>query len=159
MPKIEKEKGQDKNINLAIVESGSKEDKIYVICSQLYIMDRKEAKGKQNQIDKLQLYDILEDLLNTRAQVMYKALQRKKAPNMENNYAKADTFQKIAAMRVTCDNLFYNLWLDDNLTTHLADSCEKDKILFNINEDLKKEQSKQAKNLLNEMLIFLHKNK
>ncbi|CAG8809179.1 13616_t:CDS:1, partial [Gigaspora margarita] len=40
------------------------------------------------------------------------------------------------------DNLFYNSWSDKNFTTYLANSCKKDKILFNINEGLEKKQCK-----------------
>ncbi|CAG8803615.1 39390_t:CDS:1, partial [Gigaspora margarita] len=38
------------------------------------------------------------------------------------------------------DDLFYNSWSNDNPATYLADSCEKDRILFNINKELEKEQ-------------------
>ncbi|CAG8792518.1 2420_t:CDS:2, partial [Gigaspora margarita] len=39
---------------------------------------------------------------------------------------------------------------DDNPAAYLADSCEKDKILFNVNEELEKEQFGLAEILLNE---------
>ncbi|CAG8821664.1 15472_t:CDS:2, partial [Gigaspora margarita] len=48
------------------------------------------------------------------------------------------------------DDLFYNLLSYDNPTAYLADSCEKDKILFNINKELEKEQFSLAESLLNE---------
>ncbi|CAG8521050.1 11163_t:CDS:2 [Gigaspora margarita] len=38
---------------------------------------------------------------------------------------------------------------DDNPAVYLADSCEKDRILFNINEELEKEQFGQTESLLN----------
>ncbi|CAG8841948.1 6509_t:CDS:2, partial [Gigaspora margarita] len=74
-----KEKGQDKNINLVIVES-SEEEEVYVTYPQLYTKDRKGVKSKQKQ----------------------------------------------------------------------TDSCEKNKILFNVNEKLEKEQFSLAESLLNE---------
>ncbi|CAG8853479.1 26516_t:CDS:2, partial [Gigaspora margarita] len=39
---------------------------------------------------------------------------------------------------------------DDNPAAYLANSCEKDRILFNINKELEKKQFEQAKSLLNE---------
>ncbi|CAG8737574.1 749_t:CDS:2, partial [Gigaspora margarita] len=39
---------------------------------------------------------------------------------------------------------------DNNPAAYLADFCEKDKILFNVNKELKKEQFGQAESLLNE---------
>ncbi|CAG8639305.1 45420_t:CDS:2 [Gigaspora margarita] len=78
----DKEKEQDKNINLVTVES-SEEEEVYVTRPQPYTKDRKGAKE---------------------------------------------------------DDLFYNPWSDDNPAAYLANSCEKDKILFNVNENLEKEQ-------------------
>ncbi|CAG8788799.1 40410_t:CDS:1, partial [Gigaspora margarita] len=46
--RFNKEKGQDKNINLVTVES-SEEEEVYVMCPQLYTKDQKGAKGKQKQ--------------------------------------------------------------------------------------------------------------
>ncbi|CAG8797023.1 27371_t:CDS:2, partial [Gigaspora margarita] len=87
-----KEKEQNKNINLVTVESSEKEE-VYITRPQPYTKDQKEAKDKQKQ-----------------SEPRKKEALRKKAEIQEQE------------------------------ETYLADSCEKDKILFNVNEKLEKEQ-------------------
>ncbi|CAG8817710.1 38423_t:CDS:2, partial [Gigaspora margarita] len=119
----DKEKGQDKNINLVRVES-SKEEEVYVTCLQPYTKNQKKVKGKQKQSESY----------------------------------KEEVLQKKAKIQEEKDDLFYNPWLDDNPTAYLANSCEKDKISFNINKELEKEQFRQAENLLNENVhVFTQK--
>ncbi|CAG8740934.1 29538_t:CDS:2 [Gigaspora margarita] len=56
--------------------------------------------------------------------------------------------------KMTC----FNPWSDDNSASYLANSCEKDKILFNVNKELEKEQFRQAESLLNKnTYIFIQK--
>lgn len=56
------------------------------------------------------------------------------------------------------EDLFYNPWSDENLTAYLVESCKENKILFNINKELEREQLEQAESLLNKSVhIFAQK--
>ncbi|CAG8794290.1 19222_t:CDS:2, partial [Gigaspora margarita] len=78
----DKEKGQDKNINLVIVES-SEEEEVYIMRPQPYTKDRKGAKSKQKQSESCR-----EEALRKKAEIQEQ--EEKPEGNIMNQKAISD---------------------------------------------------------------------